>query len=105
MNPRQGSAEAMSALVLYHCATNTGYAIASLEKVFHRAMSTVFSEEGVYYAYPSLSGGMPEQYPVESHQIIAFDVPTADRHVLEEYKEWITKRNIRFALCFDLAGC
>lgn len=102
MTPRTGLAHGTGALVLYHCATNTGYAIASLERVFHRAMSSVFGIEGVNYAYPSLSGGKPTQYPVENHQITAFDLPTADRYALEGYKEWITTRNIRFALCFDL---
>lgn len=90
-------------LLLFHCRTNTGYAIGKLERVFHEmAIAFTGSEALVHYAYTSLSGGPPRHLPEWFHRIYEFDPAAQDRLSLDEYAAIVRSHGIKTVFAFDL---
>lgn len=90
-------------LLLFHCRSNTGYAIGSLERVFHgMAKRLVKDEERIFYAYPSLSGGVPAHLPPTFSRLREVDPGTTDVSALRSVTAWVRAHDIRIVHAFDL---
>jgi glycosyltransferase involved in cell wall biosynthesis len=83
-----------SILIMIHCAEHTGYAIASLEKVFlASARLAGFAEHNIFWSFQSVT-------TTPNPQIIACDYNNPDTH--KEVSALIKKQNITLVLAFDL---
>jgi glycosyltransferase involved in cell wall biosynthesis len=90
-------------LFLYHCRTNTGYAIGQLERVFHRmARRLVSDEKHVHYGYPSLSGGHPGHLPLAFQRVYEIDQFTQDEAELDRIEKIVRDFDIQTVFAFDL---
>ncbi len=89
-------------LLLFHCASNTGYAIATLERIFHQAARNVAGEDGaVHYAYSDLAQGRPKHLENERADVIQVKY-AASPVELRAFETWVRRRMITHVLAFDL---
>ena len=91
-----------NSLLLFHCGSNTGYAIASLEKVFDAAARRGLGDDGhVHYGYRSLSKGRPLHLTDSSSEVLEVDylAPETTQNALAQ---WVRSRDISHVLAFDL---
>lgn len=90
-------------LLLFHCRTNTGYAIAPLERVFDEAARAAAGPGGrVHYAYRSLDGGHPAHLGDANSDVTAVrysDGETADG---DAFSAWVAARHIDLVFAFDM---
>ena len=87
-------------LIFFHCPANTGYAIASLEKVFFKMAEALVGDWGrIHFAYPSLANGLPNTLPEGFSQVIEFDpVDPGYGYRIERY---VRQHSIDTAFGFD----
>lgn len=86
--------QAESILIMFHCAQHTGYAIASLERVFFQAaLSAGFLEKNIYWSYQSIGA-------LNDSNIIECNYAAPNEKV--NLKSFLEMHNITFALAFDL---
>jgi len=91
-----------SILIFFQCASNTGYAIDSLEKSFlDMARKLVGSDSRIHLAYPDLSGGKSKQVPEDFQNLLVFDPTTADSDRLDALAGYVRRHQIDFALGVD----
>jgi glycosyltransferase involved in cell wall biosynthesis len=90
-------------LLLFHCETNTGYAIGQLERVFHRmAVRLVGSETRVHYGYPSMKGGAPKHLAANYPRVYMIDQNVRDRRELLHIEQVVRNAGIKTVFGFDL---
>lgn len=90
-----------SIIVILHTKSNTGYAIAPLEKTFYQmalAMA-VGNESDVHFGYKNFVDGPPESLPEGFSNLIAIDERDLATHA--QAGEYIRKNQIANAFCFD----
>lgn len=91
-----------STLLLFHCASRTGYAIETLERVFDRAArSGLQSGSRVHYAYSSITRGRPLHLDGVDSDITAVSYSQASRSY-QAFQDWVAARSITRVLAFDL---
>jgi glycosyltransferase involved in cell wall biosynthesis len=91
-----------NSLLLFHCGSNTGYAIASLEHVFDAAARRGLADQGdVHYGYRSLSKGRPIHLMNSSSEVLEVDY-VAPQTTQNALARWIRSRDISHVLAFDL---
>lgn len=91
-----------SILILYHCKSNTGYAIETLELMFWRMALKVFQSPcRVYLSYTSYDQGLPKYTPDSFDNIIEFNPYDRSSKSAEEFGNFITKNNIKVIFGFD----
>lgn len=89
-------------LVFFHCPSNEGFAIKSLEAAFFEmARRLTGSIERVHFAYPLLKGGHPEALPVEFKNVLQFDPRSRDPRELRRMENYVRAHRIELALGFD----
>ena len=90
-------------LLLFHCATNTGYAIAPLEQVFDAAARIVAGATGhVHYAYHSMTGGQPQHLHGRSTDVTTVSYVGLSADEVAVFSRWVAEREIDLVLGFDL---
>ncbi|WP_414652162.1 glycosyltransferase family 4 protein [Gemmatimonas sp. UBA7669] len=90
-------------LLLFHCESNTGYAIRNLELAFARAMRLHLGAGGrIFLGYRSLSGG--RSWLLDEHAEEVFEVAyrQSSSAQLADFSRWLCERNIGSCLAFDL---
>lgn len=91
-----------NALLLFHCASNTGYAIATLERTFeHAARRALPDASSVHYAYSSLETGPPAHVTDPDSRFISIDYH-AEPDSYRPFVQWIREQTITHVLAFDL---
>lgn len=89
-------------LLLFHCETNTGYAISTLESVFSKAATLAMGPAAlIHYAYSSDRNGRPAHVSNEASDIATVGY-FGEAHQFAEFSEWARARNIRTVLALDL---
>src|SRR5690606_10403487 len=82
---RAQAAGASGLLVALHTGSNTGYAIAPLERAFLRmAREVVGSDDRIHFAYPNLDRGRPDTLPPGFSNIASLDLRSSSPPDLEE---------------------
>lgn len=90
-------------LILYHCRTNTGYAIGTLERVFYKmALRLVGNESRVFHGYSSLSGGSPEHIQDADDKLLEINPKSEDESALKGVELYVRQNSIRLVFGFDL---
>lgn len=90
-------------LVLYHCKTNTGYAIGTLERTFYKmALRLVQAESRIFHGYKSLDGGLPEHLPYAGNSILEVKLTSEDATTLATVEQYIRQNRIHLVFGFDL---
>jgi glycosyltransferase involved in cell wall biosynthesis len=90
-------------LLLFHCDTNAGYAIGSLERVFDETAREICGSDGVvHYAYNSLSGGLPSHLGPHSTDVAEMRYGGSSPVEEAAYVRWLEQRRIELVLGFDL---
>ncbi len=90
-------------LLLFHCPSNTGYAIAQLERVFHRvALNLVGDERRLFYGYSSLAGGHPEHLSPDFDRVLELRATDHQPGQLQSVATSIRRARIRLAFCVDM---
>lgn len=92
----------MNGLVLFHCDSNTGYAIDALERAFASATRRAFPDGKIFLAYRSLASGPPENLRGLYEDVTQAKYRGLDSTETRELSRWIRSRHISFALAFDL---
>ncbi len=89
-------------LVFFHCGSNTGYAIESLEKVFFRMSKRLFADEtNIHFAYNNLDRGRPKTLPGNIENIISFDSTDHSKKAQHFIYDYIKRKKIDVAFGFD----
>lgn len=89
-------------LVFFHCPSNSGYAIARLERAFlEMARRVTGTDDRIHFAYPKLAGGHPEALPAGFRNVIAFNPGDGNSARLGAIEEYVRQHGIRLAFGFD----
>jgi glycosyltransferase involved in cell wall biosynthesis len=89
-------------LVFFHCRSNTGYAIRTLEEVLLNVAQNVAAPGRVYFAYRELDGSPPAFLPPQYHdRVFQFDASSIDRLSARRIQTYLADRRITLALGFD----
>ncbi len=88
-------------LFIFHCSSNTGYAIQSLERSFFEAAVSVAGLSRTFFAYPDISRGKSDSIPKNFNNIIQFDHLTEDPDELDKLKCIIKENGISVIFGFD----
>ncbi|PZN33941.1 MAG: hypothetical protein DIU71_03830 [Proteobacteria bacterium] len=92
-----------SILVLFHCASNTGYAIATLEKVFFEmARALVGGDEArIHFGYPSMARGPSPAMPDDFRQYLVLDTRSKDPDHRRQVHDYLRRHEIDTIFGFD----
>jgi glycosyltransferase involved in cell wall biosynthesis len=89
-------------LFFFHCGSNTGYAIAPLERAFFQVgCRVVGSARDVHFAYPDLHRGPPQTLPAEFSNVLEWDAADDSRQSGARIREYVRRHDIRWAVGFD----
>lgn len=89
-------------LVVLHTRSNTGYAIAPLERVFLRMARTLVTDDAkIHFAYRSLDSGRPETLPATFNNIVALDIRSRSRAEIQKAEDYVRRNGIRTVFAFD----
>ncbi|MBU6950609.1 glycosyltransferase family 4 protein [Hahella sp. HN01] len=89
-------------LILYHCESNTGYAIGSLERIFWRmGLNLVNSPNNIHLCYPSFTKGIPTYPPGGYNNYLEFSDKEADAVRIAEFAKYIKDNDISILFGFD----
>src|SRR5437870_648772 len=89
-------------LIFFHCPSNSGFAIARLERVFWEVARRITgNEEKIVFAYPGFRGDRPAALPSYFENVIEFDSTSADPTRIREVAGYLKERDVRIALGFD----
>ncbi|HEX7049656.1 MAG TPA: glycosyltransferase family 4 protein [Longimicrobiales bacterium] len=89
-------------LVLFHCRSNTGYAIGRLERVFLEMALNVFgSPERIHFAYPAIERGLDPALRGRVKNVVAFDYRDGSPASVHAITEYIGEHDIRVIFGFD----
>ncbi len=90
-------------LILFHCASNTGYAIEQLEKVFWEMAWIVTADlSKIHFGYKELSSFKPKNLPAYFTNYISFDTSTSSKQDIDNLCHYIKRNNIDTIFGFDL---
>ncbi|WP_041598608.1 glycosyltransferase family 4 protein [Hahella chejuensis] len=89
-------------LILYHCESNTGYAISSLERAFWKmGLNLVNSPNNIHLCYPSFSKGMPSYPPEGYNNYFEFSDRETDAGSIAKLAKYIQDNDITILFGFD----
>lgn len=89
-------------LVFFHCESNTGYAIASLEGAFAEMARRITGDDScVHFAYRSLRSGPPRALPSGIRQVTEFDPASTNPSDWARMGAYIREHGIQWALGMD----
>jgi glycosyltransferase involved in cell wall biosynthesis len=89
-------------LVFFHCRSNTGYAIQSLENTLLAVAQNLAPPDHVYFGYRELDEAPPSFLPAEYHQrVFTFDPYGRNRDAARQIEAYIAARRIALAIGFD----
>lgn len=88
-------------LFFFHCKSNTGYAIKSLEDTFYKAACLKYSSRNIHFAYPDISAGKPDVLPDTFKNLIIFNPGSQDKKHLSIVGKYIKINQIETAVGFD----
>lgn len=90
-------------LLAYHCASNTGYAIGRLEKVFHSAATRITgSERLVWHSYTSLQSGQPTFLDGDAPPAFEMSYDGGDQSGGESAIDIIRRAEVECVFAFDM---
>ncbi len=94
----------ISTLVMLKYPTNTGYAIASLERLFYSAALELANGDAsrVHFTYPSLAAGRPDCLPPDFKNYSAFDTKDVSAANLAALTSLAAAKKIDLAITFDM---
>src|SRR5690606_38975428 len=99
---RAQAAGASGLLVALHTGSNTGYAIAPLERAFLRmAREVVGSDDRIHFAYPNLDRGRPDTLPPGFSNIASLDLRSSSPPDLEALERYVRTHRIETVFAFD----
>lgn len=92
-----------SILVLFHCESNTGYAIGRLEQTFYRMALTLAQGNAarIHIAYPSMANGKSPGLPAEFDQYLILDTQQGDPEQGEKIRRYLVQHDIDTVFGFD----
>lgn len=91
-----------SLLVLFHCESNTGYAIGRLERIFFEMAVNVFgSGDKVHFAYPSIKKGLDPVLEGRLKNVVEFNYRDVSAQSADGIAEYIRRNNIKTLFGFD----
>lgn len=92
-----------SILILFHCESNTGYAIGPLEKTFLEMALVLSSQHSsrVHFAYPSMAKGPSSTLPTEFRNYTVIDTRNSDRKHWRATERYIRDHEIDTIFGFD----
>lgn len=90
-------------MVLFHCESNTGYAIGRLEPIFFQmALSLVGGDTAkIHFAYPAMDKGPSNTLPPEFNQYVVIDTKSQDPKHLDHIEQYVRAHNIEMLFGFD----
>ncbi len=90
-------------LILFHCESNTGYAIGRLEQVFFQMALELTGHDTsrIHFGYPSMRRGPSESIPASFNQYLVVDTNNRDSQTGLAIQEYIQKHNIDTLFGFD----
>lgn len=89
-------------LVVFHCESNTGYAIGRLERVFFEMALDVFgSPERIHFAYPGIDKGIDPVLEGRVKNIVEFDYRDASSRSANTIARYIKRHDIDVIFGFD----
>lgn len=92
-----------SVLLMFHCSTNTGYAIGRLESVFHEAARALAQDDHrIHYVYSDNGGGAPAHLSGSTGEIAFCRYFTNDLTSLSQVGDLVRRRRVKAVLAFDL---
>lgn len=94
----------VSSLFLFHVGSNTGYAIAPLERLFYKVGLALAQGDSrkIHFAYPNLDNGLPDNLPTDLTNVIQFDFKHTSSATLERLGAYANQNHIRLVIAFDL---
>jgi glycosyltransferase involved in cell wall biosynthesis len=91
-----------SILILFHCESNTGYAIERLEEVFFRmALALVGEQARIHVGYPSMEKGRSRGIPADFEQYLIVDTASTDLISTERVCDYVRTHKIDTLFGFD----
>lgn len=90
-------------LIFFHCPSNTGYAIGTLEETFFQMAMTLLkgNYEKIHFAYTDISSGAPKTLPSNFKNIIEFDSTSRDPKAGKKIQQYLQNNGIDVAFGFD----
>ncbi|CBL45112.1 Glycosyl transferase, group 1 [gamma proteobacterium HdN1] len=90
-------------LVMIHCPSNTGYAIATLEAAFFKMAEALVGNDHskIHFSYSDLNAGAPKSLPESFTNVIAFDPASTQPEDGERIKGYIQANQIDVVFGFD----
>lgn len=90
-------------MVLFHCESNTGYAIGRLEPVFFEMAMQLCNQDSskIHFAYPSMQQGSPKTLPAGFDQFLAIDSTRDDPEHGTLIEQYIRDHQIDVLFGFD----
>lgn len=92
-----------SILIMYHCESNTGYAIGRLEPVFYDLALQLCDGDAsrIHISYPSMTKGPSSTLPASFNQYCIIDPGSADPKEHERIGQYVAQHNIDTLFAFD----
>lgn len=101
INPTWDGFKMPGMLVVFHSASNTGYAMAPLERMFYQvALTVTASAVDVHFAFKDFKQGHPQSLPSNFTNLIAID--GNDPRTIAAAGQYVKAHGIEYAFCFDL---
>lgn len=92
-----------SILILLHCESNVGFAIAPLELAFYKMALALCDHDAsrVHFAYPTMENGPTATLPTEFRNYLVFDPNTQDADTFDRVGRYLRDHNIDTLFGFD----
>jgi len=92
-----------SILIMYHCESNTGYAIGKLEPIFFKMALALCDNDSsrVHISYPSMEKGPSPELPSDFDQYLIIDPATNNHEDRERMEQYILRHSIDTLFAFD----
>jgi glycosyltransferase involved in cell wall biosynthesis len=93
-----------SSLFLFHFPSNTGYALAVLERTFYEVgLELAGGDSGrVYFGYPDISTGPPRSLPAGFTNLVSFDYSGPSARDLRYLADYVRAHEIDLVVIFDI---
>lgn len=90
-------------MVLFHCESNTGYAIGRLEPVLFTVAMNLCNQDmqKVHFAYPSMRRGNPESLQTDFNQYVEIDSASNNKEHWSFIEKYIRQHQIGTLIGFD----
>jgi len=92
-----------SILIMFHCESNTGYAIGRLEPIFFKVALALANNDisRIHVSYTAMNRGKPTTLPDDFSQIVAIDPTNASQESCNRVSEYIRTHHIDTIFGFD----